>query len=353
MRRLLLSLMILFMVRISISSIAAQDGSVPCPGLLPTRLAIGMDARITPGDPNNLRVGASVNSDIHTQISGGTSIFIMGGPVCADGFVWWQVNYDGLIGWTVEATATEYWIEPATTSSTSTQSIIDNLLIEFNIAESITVEAVSDPYGRGDFVEIKFINSLVPPPEGYQSSGITIIPLEQWDGDISMLQTLLDDPQNAPVPTFLHWAEGGFVWQGAQRMTLELPHMRGFRMVNTIGLGYPAISNEGLWYVYQGLTRGEQFYIAALLPIQIPMLPDRATEDDVFWMGPEMAFSEKLYNGYIDSITAMLDTAPNYLYDPCLSYLDAIMASLHVGETVPGTSTPFTQIDIFECAVSG
>jgi len=259
------------------------------------------------------------------------------------------------LDWTVEATDLEYWIEPvAATGNASTQPIIDNLLIEFNIAQGITVEAVSDPYGRGDLVDIEFINPMVPPPEGYQSSGISIIPLAQWDGDTSMLQTLLDNPQTASVPIFMHWGEGGFIWEGAHRQVLEFPHMRGFRMVNTIGLGYPAISNEGLWYTYQGLTRDGQFYIAALIPITIPLLPDRTTERDVFWMAPNMPFSEKLYSGYMDSITAMLNTAPNYLYMPCLGYLDAIMASIHVGETTTDTTgVTFSEIDIFECAVAG
>ena len=27
---------------------------------------------------------------------------VLSGPVCANGLTWWQVNYRGMIGWTVE-----------------------------------------------------------------------------------------------------------------------------------------------------------------------------------------------------------------------------------------------------------
>ena len=37
------------------------------------------------------------------------------GPVCTADGAWWQVNYNGLIGWTVEGQNNDYWLEPALT----------------------------------------------------------------------------------------------------------------------------------------------------------------------------------------------------------------------------------------------
>ena len=42
----------------------------------------------------------------------GSPFEVLDGPVCNQNFAWFQVNYDGLVGWTAEANAVEYWLEP-------------------------------------------------------------------------------------------------------------------------------------------------------------------------------------------------------------------------------------------------
>ena len=37
------------------------------------------------------------------------------GPVCNEGYAWWQVDYEGAIGWTAEGDGTTYWTEPLVT----------------------------------------------------------------------------------------------------------------------------------------------------------------------------------------------------------------------------------------------
>jgi hypothetical protein len=84
-----------------------------CPGFLPSRLVPGQLARVTPGDPNNLRALPDVNAPLVGRMPGGSEFMVMTGPICdAAGLAWWQVNYNGLIGWTVEGQGTEYWLEP-------------------------------------------------------------------------------------------------------------------------------------------------------------------------------------------------------------------------------------------------
>lgn len=76
------------------------------------RLEIGSTARVTPGDPNNVRAEPTTNSANIGSIPGSGMFVVMDGMVCADGFNWWQVNFDGLIGWTVEGNNGTYWVEP-------------------------------------------------------------------------------------------------------------------------------------------------------------------------------------------------------------------------------------------------
>lgn len=90
----------------------------PCPApeadrtYLRARLALGNQARVVPGLPNNLRSEATTSSALLGEIPGGGIFTVIGGPQCAEGLLWWQVNYDGQVGWTVEGRDASYWIEP-------------------------------------------------------------------------------------------------------------------------------------------------------------------------------------------------------------------------------------------------
>ncbi len=92
-----------------------------CAGFhLASRISIGMTARVTPGKPNNLNTqplkpSAHVGeSTIITTIKAGETFTIIDGAVCSDSVLWWKVNFTGIIGWTGEGSALDYWIEPVT-----------------------------------------------------------------------------------------------------------------------------------------------------------------------------------------------------------------------------------------------
>jgi hypothetical protein len=82
---------------------------------LPTRLESGVQGRLTPGGlPNNLRQDATTAGTLIGQIPPGASFTIMDGPVCANNYVWWYVDYAGKVGWTAEGDPVErvYWLQP-------------------------------------------------------------------------------------------------------------------------------------------------------------------------------------------------------------------------------------------------
>ncbi len=86
---------------------------------LPTRLSAGGQGRVTPGLPNVIRTAPGTqssgsNSQVIGQIPGGGQFTVLAGPQCGtDGRWWWQVNYQGLVGWTAEGEGTStYWTEP-------------------------------------------------------------------------------------------------------------------------------------------------------------------------------------------------------------------------------------------------
>jgi uncharacterized protein YraI len=85
-----------------------------CPGFMPSRVSVGKYARISPGLPNRLRSSASTAAYVLALIPGGATVTVVGGPVCGENAVWWRVNYNGRIGWTMEGQGSQYWIDATT-----------------------------------------------------------------------------------------------------------------------------------------------------------------------------------------------------------------------------------------------
>ncbi len=88
-----------------------------CPGTLPHRLIISGQGRVLPGDANLINSKPARLSEDSTnqrlgQIPGGGVFTVVAGPVCNGDIAWWQVEYEGVIGWTGEVQGNTYWVEP-------------------------------------------------------------------------------------------------------------------------------------------------------------------------------------------------------------------------------------------------
>ena len=92
------------------------DGSgitLQCEGTQVSRLREGFYGRVTDnGFANNLRSEPSLTAELLAQIQGGETFTIITGPVCAEGYAWWEISYQGQRGWTVEGNNRTYWLEP-------------------------------------------------------------------------------------------------------------------------------------------------------------------------------------------------------------------------------------------------
>lgn len=86
-----------------------------CPGTRAKRLEVGMTARVTytDGTPNILRSGPGKTFGRIASMLEGTQMKVIGGPACASGYWYWQVQTSRFgIGWTAEGDANSYWLEP-------------------------------------------------------------------------------------------------------------------------------------------------------------------------------------------------------------------------------------------------
>jgi hypothetical protein len=92
------------------AAIMAQN--IPsCPNTLPSRLLIGGVGRVTPGTPNRLRDQPSTQGNIIGMIPGGAPFVVLNGPICDAQIVWWEVNYNGQVGYTAEIANNAYLVE--------------------------------------------------------------------------------------------------------------------------------------------------------------------------------------------------------------------------------------------------
>ena len=83
-----------------------------CPGGKEPRLTVGHTGRVTPGAANNIREEPTTASKIVGKIAGGETFTVIGGPACAQGMTWWEVQFRNFTGWTAESDGSAYWIEP-------------------------------------------------------------------------------------------------------------------------------------------------------------------------------------------------------------------------------------------------
>ena len=87
----------------------------PPPEELPfmrSRLTNDIQGRVPPASVSNVRAEPGINAGQIGQIPSGAIFNVQSGPNCTDDILWWQVNYDGLVGWIAEGEAGEYFVEP-------------------------------------------------------------------------------------------------------------------------------------------------------------------------------------------------------------------------------------------------
>jgi hypothetical protein len=85
---------------------------ITCEGFLVSRLVVGALGRVSDDLPNNLRQEPDTSSQRLGQIPSGAEFDVLAGPICGENLAWWQVDYNGLIGWTAEGQGDEYWLAP-------------------------------------------------------------------------------------------------------------------------------------------------------------------------------------------------------------------------------------------------
>ncbi len=107
----------------------------------------------------------------------------------------------------------------------------------------------------------------------------------------------------------------------AQVQYLDFKNGKGVRFLTQFDQGPLPINNTELIYTFQGLTSDGKYYIAAVLPVTHPDLPDNQQVNEA---------DMNDFPAYLAKTVAMLDGQPGASFTPDLAKLDALIQSIEV-----------------------
>lgn len=137
-----------------------------------------------------------------------------------------------------------------------------------------------------------------------------------------------------PVLPFLH--SGKLL--DAQVRYLEFGNGSGVRVLTQFAQNTWPINNEGLVYVFQGMTSDGAYYVSAFLPAIVPFLPGRVDDPEAVppvdgipfpnWGSPDFGTQ---WSSYREAVTQKLNATPAQEFTPDLGLLDGLIQSFLVG----------------------
>jgi hypothetical protein len=146
----------------------------------------------------------------------------------------------------------------------------------------------------------------------------------EQSGSVSAdLRSLLQSRQPGESMPFLPLVNGLQALH-AQVQYLDIMNGTGVRYLTQYNQGPVPINNLGLLYTFQGLTSDGSYYVAAVLPLTHPELPDSR---EVNARQPEDLNG---FPAYLDKTTAWLDQQPADSFTPGLERLDVLVRSIEV-----------------------
>lgn len=84
-----------------------------CPGFMPSRLILpGSGYVLSPAGDQQLFAEPAASSAVIGIVPAGANFELINGPTCAENTAWWQVSYNGALGWLMEGMGDTYFLIP-------------------------------------------------------------------------------------------------------------------------------------------------------------------------------------------------------------------------------------------------
>ena len=115
----------------------------------------------------------------------------------------------------------------------------------------------------------------------------------------------------------------------AQIHGLNFQNGHGIRYLTQVMQNFAAITNEELFYYYQGITNDGMYFVEAILPINTAFLPANGRTDTPL---PTDGIPINLddFQGYANAVKEKLNNTETYNFNPYLDALDEMIGSVQV-----------------------
>lgn len=109
---------------------------------------------------------------------------------------------------------------------------------------------------------------------------------------------------------------------------LDFINGKGVRFVTYYSQDASPITNDRVFYTFQGLTLDGQYYISASWPVKTPAIADENAP------APDLSTAEK-FDAYLNEVVSTVNSLPPAGFVPNLTLLDNLVQSIHAAPEVP------------------
>jgi hypothetical protein len=358
MTRKLLIWCLLSLLTVTVAPIYAQDEAQVCNDVPAPRLVLTEQAQVTPGDPNRVRDFPSPDGAMLESIPGEGEFTVINGPVCSAGFYWWFVDYNGQMGWTVEGNGDVYWLEPlgrslneipAATSAPMTESAIAFSGVSFTLTGDVALDTAGEvlsvvlddgeqPYWSvaPQHIEFSFENFASGPdplsgnPVWAELKIFPAIEYELITGDsIESIRAAIETPGDDQLRKIVAPPLNAGLIFTTEPQVIEFNGGKGIRYLAHFAQNFNPMADQGIIYVFGGLTDDDRTFIRAAFALNSTLVPDWN-----FYLDEEAfdydAFLVAYHGEYLPAAKFMYENAPVSTFTPNLDALDAMMASFSI-----------------------
>ncbi|MBZ0287206.1 MAG: SH3 domain-containing protein [Anaerolineae bacterium] len=323
------------------------------------QLAVGGIGQVTPGSPNNVRAEPGRDADRVGQISGGQIFIVLDGPICAEGFTWWQVTFSSgteqVTGWTVESSADEYFVNPLEGELVTYEG--EDVSVSFVLPDIIASRADiayyeevlptdAEPWNHSPArIEIAFAGDYPDADyrQPYDAPIIEIFTRDAFEGIDNMLGSagnyaieemgiLLSEHTDLTTFGIFENRLPDYTAGAANSLLAFLDYWDflsggGIRFMSYYAQDFTGPTNMNLTYRYQGLTFDGTYFVSARFSVDAPELPEAF---DISAAANDGSDDFDTFTQYTQDNAVFFEAIPADEYTPNLKLLDALIASLRI-----------------------
>jgi hypothetical protein len=162
---------------------------------------------------------------------------------------------------------------------------------------------------------------------------VTVFRAEEYAGysdqaaeTVAALRRLLENPGMDLTEPFF-----GHVTFHPQACKISSPVSIGVRFLTQVFSGFVPVTNADLFYFFQGLSEDGRFLITLQYPVHASFLSEEpgATSPENGIRFPDHP-DDQSFSEYLETVVEQMDSAPSSEFDPVLSDLDSMAASVVV-----------------------